>query len=110
ESTFTRIQDMIPHSKWSQIPGLSLLITQPFDSLSAIGKIQNPLLILHGTHDRIVPHAMSDALFQASANSGSVLRQLVQIDGGSHSNSGAHHEYQSAVRQCIDKAGALARH
>src|SRR5690606_25357904 len=51
ESTFTRIQDMIPHSNWSQIPGLSLLITQPFASLSAIGKIQNPLLILHGTHD-----------------------------------------------------------
>lgn len=109
ESTFTRIQDMIPQSKWSRIPGLSLLITQPFDSLSAIGHIRNPLLILHGTHDRIVPHAMSEALFQASADSGSALRELVQIDGGSHSNSSSHPDYQTAVRQFIGKAGALAR-
>jgi len=109
ESTFTRIQDMIQHSNWSRIPGLSLLITQPFDTLSAISGIQNPLLILHGTNDRIVPLAMSEALFQASAASGSPLRKLVQIDGGSHSNSSAHQEYRSAVQQFIKKAGTTGK-
>ncbi len=107
ESTFTRIQDMIAHSKWSQIPGLSLLITQPFDSLSAIQKIKNPLLVLHGTNDRIVPRAMSDALFQAGT--GAPLRELVHIEGGSHSNSSAHPEYQAAVQAFIDQAAALPR-
>src|SRR5690606_13834121 len=33
ESTFTNIRDMLAGSKWSGIPGLSFLITQPFDSL-----------------------------------------------------------------------------
>ncbi|NYT60051.1 alpha/beta fold hydrolase [Alcaligenaceae bacterium] len=107
ESTFTRIQDMIAHSKWSHLPGLDLLVTQPFDSLSVVGRIQNPLLILHGTNDSVVPPAMSNALFRAAA-SGTALRKLVHIEGGSHSNSSARSDYKMAVQDFIGQA--LASH
>lgn len=104
ESTFTSVKDMLASSRWSRIPGLSLLITQPFDSLAAIGKIENPILLLHGTGDRVVPPEMSDAL-QAAARPGT---RLLKIEGGSHSGSSNDPRYQQAVQSFIRDASAAA--
>ncbi|HWL29000.1 MAG TPA: alpha/beta fold hydrolase [Burkholderiaceae bacterium] len=85
ESTFTNIRDMIAATRWSAIPGLRFFVTQPFDSLDAIKRIREPVLIIHGTEDRIVPHAMSDALFNAAGTVKGRLRRLLKIEGASHS-------------------------
>lgn len=100
EATFTSIRDMIATTRWAGIPGFGLLVTQPFDSRDAIGKLRTPLLLLHGTGDRVVPPAMSDALLAAARQS--PHKRLVWLEGASHSGtsrSGA--AYDDAVRGFI---------
>jgi len=99
ESTFTSIGDMLATTRWGWVPGLSLAVTQPFDSLQKIGRLTTPVLFLHGTADHVVPHTMSDRLFEAATGVDPALRRLVKIDGASHSGasrSGA--AYDDAVR------------
>ncbi|HWK69683.1 MAG TPA: alpha/beta fold hydrolase [Burkholderiaceae bacterium] len=114
ESTFTRIQDMIAGSRWEHIPGLALVLTQPFDSLNAIKQVRKPILFLHGTNDRVVPHTMSDALMASAIDPG-LPRRLVKIDGASHSGASSSGIYRDAVRsfthdasQAMRRTGALA--
>jgi alpha-beta hydrolase superfamily lysophospholipase len=103
ESTFTSIRDMIAGSRWDNIPGLGLVITQPFDSVATIKKVGKPILFLHGTNDRVVPHTMSDALL-ASAGAPGLQRYLVKIDGASHSGASSSGVYRDAVRTFTRRA------
>jgi alpha-beta hydrolase superfamily lysophospholipase len=85
ESTFTSIAAMLGTLKWGWVPGASLLVTQPFDSIDKIAKLTTPVLFLHGTRDTVVPPAMSDQLFTAAQRVAPNLKRLVKIDGASHS-------------------------
>lgn len=104
EATFTSIRDMIAATRWAaRIPGLALLVTQPFDSQAAIASLRMPLLLLHGTDDQVVPPAMSDALLAAAHQS--PLKRLVRLEGASHSGAsriGA--AYDDAVRDFVRAA------
>lgn len=84
ESTFTSIPDVVRGMKWGWVPGIGLAVTQPFDSMSKIAQVRTPLLVLHGTADGVVPHTMADTLFAAA---GSAEKQIVKIEGGTHSGS-----------------------
>lgn len=100
ESTFTNIREMIAATRWSAIPGLRFLVTQRFDSLQSMTRTREPVLIIHGTEDRIVPHVMSDALFEAAGTVPGRLRRLLKIDGASHS--GASRSGPVYVQNVID--------
>jgi fermentation-respiration switch protein FrsA (DUF1100 family) len=65
ESTFTSIRDMakIVASRW--LP-LGPVVTHRFDSLSKIGSINAPVLLIHGAADEVVPHHMSLRLHAAA--------------------------------------------
>ena len=52
-----------------------------FDSLAKIGKIDAPILMLHGDHDNTVPVALGRKLRDAAPAG----VQWVEIAGGSHS-------------------------
>ena len=54
ESTFTSIKDMAHGA-----PGF--LLSDPYDTLSALMAFEGPILIIHGTQDRVVPveHALN---------------------------------------------------
>ena len=82
ESTFTSIPAVVRATKYGWVPGIGLAVTQPFDSATKISKVETPLLIIHGTADGIVPHAMADELFAAAA---SKVKKVIKIDGGTHS-------------------------
>ena len=82
ESTFTSIPAVVRATKYGWVPGIELAVTQLFDSATKIGKVETPLLIIHGTSDGIVPHAMADELFAAAA---SKVKKVIKIDGGTHS-------------------------
>ena len=82
ESTFTSIPAVVRGMKYGWVPGIELAVTQPFDSATKIGKVETPLLIIHGTADGIVPHAMADELFAAAA---SKFKKVIKIEGGTHS-------------------------
>ena len=60
ESTFTSIPALVKGLRWGWVPGLDYAITQRFDSLSKVSRVDKPLLILHGTADRLVPESMAD--------------------------------------------------
>ena len=105
ESTFTNVRDMIGTTRWGEIPGLGLLVTQPFDSTAALARLHVPLLVLHGTADRVVPVDMSDALVNAAGGAGG-LRRLAQFEGASHSGASRSAGYAEAVQQFVRDARA----
>ena len=82
ESTFTSIPAVVRGMKYGWVPGIGMVVTQPFDSATKIGKVDTPLLIIHGTADGIVPHAMADELYAAAA---SKVKRVIKIEGGTHS-------------------------
>ncbi|MBA2413097.1 MAG: alpha/beta fold hydrolase [Burkholderiaceae bacterium] len=96
ESTFTSISAVVRKMKYGWVPGIGLAVTQPFDSATKIGKVEVPLLIIHGTADGIVPHAMADELYAAAA---SKVKQVIKIEGGSHS--GASRTGGSTYREAV---------
>jgi alpha-beta hydrolase superfamily lysophospholipase len=107
ESTFTSIPDLVRGTRWGWVPGVDLAVTQRFDSAQRIAKVQAPLLILHGTADNVVPHRMADELF---ARATSPRKQVVKIEGGSHSGYGrGSAAYREALARWLPSTGAAHR-
>jgi uncharacterized protein len=81
EGTFTSMSEMAKTVYWMfPVDGL---LNQRFDSLAKAPKLRVPVLFVHGTADREVPYAMSEALL-AAANG---PKRLVLIPGGGHEDS-----------------------
>ncbi|MDR2430507.1 MAG: alpha/beta hydrolase [Puniceicoccales bacterium] len=53
-----------------------------FDNLSKIDGVRCPLLVIHGTADKVVPFAHGQALFAAAKNAR--RKQFLAIEGGAH--------------------------
>ena len=60
-----------------------LIITERFDSLSKIGSIHVPKLILHGDSDTMGPPRMARQLYEVAGDP----KQLALIPGGGHEDS-----------------------
>ena len=84
ESSFTSITDLVRASRWGWVPFLGAVVTQEFDSRTRIGRVNEPLLLVHGTADGVIPHTMSDELLAAATGVQSDLKRLVKIDGANH--------------------------
>jgi alpha-beta hydrolase superfamily lysophospholipase len=108
ESTFTNIQDMIATSRWAHIPGLRWLVTQPFNSLGSVAHVKAPVLVMHGTGDRVIPHTMSDQIYQAAARH--PANRLVKFEHASHSGASRDHRYDDVVTAFVEQAMAARRH
>jgi pimeloyl-ACP methyl ester carboxylesterase len=80
ESTFTRLPDVAAEAGfWGGVA--SALTTLEFDSLSRIGRIDAPLLMLHGSDDQTVPVQLGRRLRDAAPPG----VHWVEIPGGTHS-------------------------
>ena len=84
ESSFTSIADLVRTSRWGWVPFLGAAVTQEFDSRTRIGRVNEPLLLVHGTADGVIPHTMSDELLAAATGVQAELKRLVKIDGANH--------------------------
>ena len=73
-SPFTSLRDMARLSH-PLLPFAAWAAGDRYDSAARIGRIQRPVLIMHGEHDEIVPVQQGKALFQA-ANDPSTFRLL----------------------------------
>src|SRR5215469_190826 len=82
EGTLTSIVDRA-HGTWAAFLPLRLIITERFDSLSKIGSIRVPKLILQGDSDTMVPPVMARRLYDAAPDP----KQIALIPGGGHENS-----------------------
>ncbi len=100
EATFTSIPDMGRRNPWYRLLPIALITHQRFDSIAKIDRLEMPVLILHGTEDRVVPVEMGRRLYEKAPSP----KALKLILGGGHNNSarvgGA--EYLSTVRKFID--------
>lgn len=84
ESSFTSISELVRQSRWGWVPGLSLLVTQSFDSAERIRNVKEPLLFIHGTMDNVVPHTMSDQLLADAVKVPAEYKHVLKIEGGRH--------------------------
>jgi uncharacterized protein len=99
ESTFTTMPDVASEAGfWGWVAGG--ITSLEFDSLSRIGRIDAPLLILHGDADRTVPVALGRRLL-AAAPAGT---RMVEFPGGTHSRlqQDAPEAYQRALREFMN--------
>ncbi|MBF0334631.1 MAG: alpha/beta hydrolase [Alphaproteobacteria bacterium] len=78
EAPFTSVPD-VGARRYPIVP-VRLLARDRFDNLAKIGAIGAPLLIVHGTSDRIVPIAMGRRLLAAAAQP----KEMIEIAGGRH--------------------------
>jgi uncharacterized protein len=79
ESPFTNARDM---ARRHYAPFPRVLVRIKLDNLATITQVRCPVLVLHGTHDRLVPLEMGKRV--AAATSGRV--ELVLIDGAGHND------------------------
>jgi hypothetical protein len=64
QSSFTSAKDMA--RRVFRIPLLEYIPKSQFNSLAKIGRVQAPILIVHGTRDEVVPFSMGQRLFKAA--------------------------------------------
>ena len=82
EGTFTSIKDMAGFKPGIKLFPLKWLVTQRFDSINKIESLEMPILILHGTSDRVIPSYMAQELFAAASEP----KQLEIFAQAGHSN------------------------
>lgn len=96
ESSFTSLVDIARSLTYPWLP-LQLLLSQKFDSVNKISRIDLPVLIVHGSDDRYVPSRFSERLYEAAPGK----KRLLLVEGGTHNNSmrlGAS-QYRKAFRE-----------
>jgi pimeloyl-ACP methyl ester carboxylesterase len=81
ESAFTSFNEVAREAGWLARV-LAWFNRERFDSAAKIGRIQAPLLMLHGQMDDTIPIALGERLF-AAANA---PKRWVSIEGAAHSN------------------------
>jgi len=101
ESPFTSVPAMAN----SVLPGIGRLFHTRWDSLAKIGKLQAPLLILHGDADEVIHYAEGQALFAAARG----RKTFFTIRGGRHYQmEAAWSDYWKAWRSFLGEAGLPA--
>lgn len=81
ESTFSSLADLAGSAAGPLGPIAVWLSGERFDSVAKIGRIDGPLLMLHGDHDNTVPVALGRKLRDAAPPG----VRWVEVPGGSHS-------------------------
>jgi uncharacterized protein len=99
ESTFTRLPDVAAQAGfWGRVA--AGLTTLQFNSLGKIGRVDAPILMLHGDADRTVPIALGRRLRDAAPPG----VRWVEVPGGTHSqlHSQAPELYRQALADLIE--------
>ena len=101
ESGFTSTTDMARATRpaWL-VYALMPLISARFDTLSKIGNITSPLMIIHGDHDDIVPFYMAEQLYEAAREP----KRFHAVRGAMHNDVYEHGgpAYFNALREFIE--------
>jgi alpha-beta hydrolase superfamily lysophospholipase len=84
EGAFTSMPDLVRHFKWGWLP-VGPFITQRFDAAAGIAQVHVPVLVVHGSEDRLIPPDLGRALYERA----NPPKRYVLVDGGSHHNTNA---------------------
>ncbi|MEZ6049582.1 MAG: alpha/beta fold hydrolase [Planctomycetaceae bacterium] len=85
-STFSSLVDAArSHYPWLPV---SLLLSDRYESIEVIPQVTCPLLIIHGTADRIVPYELGKKLFDAAPtkSTSGTPKQMLTLERGDHNN------------------------
>ncbi|MFO7811383.1 MAG: alpha/beta fold hydrolase, partial [Pelovirga sp.] len=89
ESPFTSIAAMGRRHNPILYTLFGWLLHSSYDTMARIDQINTPLLLLHGTQDRIVPPAMVQQLFARAEEP----KTLHLIEGAGHNDTLSHHQH-----------------
>ena len=78
EAPYSSITDVAAEHYW-WLP-VRFLLKDTFDSISRIGDLKIPILITHGTSDRVVPFEFGRRLYEAASEP----KRFRQVDGAGH--------------------------
>lgn len=78
ESAFTNTGEMA--RRMFHVPFIEHLPRSRFDSLAKIARVRSPVLVIHGTRDRVIPFSMGQRLYDAAPEPKSFL----SVEGGEH--------------------------
>lgn len=84
EGGFPSIADVGRSFRWGWLP-FEPLLTQHFDAGARIAAVGVPVLVVHGSEDRLIQPALGRALFERAA----APKRFVLVEGGSHHNTNA---------------------
>lgn len=82
DNTFTSMRDMALYQPVYRFFPADLILNQRFDTLSKLKLLRVPLLLLHGTEDRLVPPTMSQVLYESAT----VPKKIFLVPYGGHNN------------------------
>ena len=96
EGAFTSLPDVVSSFKWGWLP-VGPLITQRFDAAARVQQVGSPLLVVHGSGDRLIPPALGRKLYERANEP----KRFVLVEGGSHHNTNAvgQAQYREAVAE-----------
>lgn len=96
EGSFTSIPEVVSTFRWGWLP-VGGLITQRFDAAARIARIETPLLVVHGSEDRLISPELGRALFEQAV----APKRFLLVEGGSHHNTNAVGQglYRQALRE-----------
>lgn len=82
ESSFSSLPDIARSFTYPWLP-IQLLMSQKFDSVNKIRRVDVPVLIVHGAEDQYVPSHLSQKLYAAAPGK----KKLLLVPGATHNNS-----------------------
>ena len=90
-SPFSSLGDIASRRFWFY--PTSLLVDNAFDTISLLANYQNPVTIIHGDSDEIIPYTLGKKLFDSLHTQ----KRLVTIRGGGHNNLFDYDETYTAI-------------
>ena len=80
------------------------LITQRFDAALHIERVKAPLLVVHGSDDRLIQPTLGRALYERAR----APKRFVLVEGGTHHNTNAvgHEAYREALAELFGMRGS----
>ena len=105
EGTFSSLRDVVASMRFGWLP-VGPLLTQRFESDRKVAAIGSPLLVVHGSEDRLIPAELARKLYEAAAEP----KAFVLVQGGSHHNTNAvgQPQYREAIARLFG-LGAVAQ-
>lgn len=96
EGSFTSLRDLLATFKWGWLP-VGPLLTQRFEAAERMPRVRAPVLVVHGSEDRLVPPAIGRALYETAPEP----KRFVLVEGGSHHSTNwvGLAQYRVAVRE-----------